>query len=877
MSAGGARSKGEGPAVAAIPSGSRKLVQSLKEIVNCSEAEIYAMLRECNMDPNEAVHRLLSQDTFHEVKSKRDKKKEIREPPESRSRTVNTNSGRGSKGGSDRGGRSTSSHSSLTDYGAGKGKPINKKENGGSVSPVLSVVESATVPSIPTKRPTVQSTSASMGNTMHATNFVDAIPTPVQSSSGFQNSWLGKPGHVSMADIVKMGRPQGKHPSMPIIASEKLYLSQNAEMLNGPHQNAKQVPVSVLPSEAKERLDSFQESTHLEDINHGLGTAGDQHMSNDGWSIHDEQPTDTVSISTEITGASAAYANPSLAAPGVVNTGSDLHRDSYLQNFQDLDERPNDKPQPIESIPVPERKVDVETSMDGSHSKRIDAYQSEDLEYDHHEAEDDAGISPTAETLIQLSIHEETITKTTEASPAVIIPDHLRVTNADCAHLSFGSFGSGAFSGSFPSNPLARNLEVAPAIDDASKIDESDARNFGYYNNGPHKSTLTENVATVSKTASENLDVTSISEPEVVRNHPLDVTHGLQNEFSSVSSYGLPTSSQPNAATYTYLQGNSQMQNVSPLSNLVQPNALQNNILAAASNPHLRDFDLHLSPLLINQSLPTKYGTMVSSIGGPTNSMPEAMKPGMFSNPQSAPPSLPTTTVLPSPALPQGLPVHHYSQPALPLGHYANMISYPILPPSYAYLPSLQQTLSPNSLFNQSSAVPSAGIEYSQPQYKSSLSVTSLPQASALPSAYGGFGSSSSIPGGFNLNHTTMASSTSIGFNEAVNQQYKEVSHYLALQQNENPPTMWIHGAGSRTMSPLPSSTFYNYQGQNQHSGFIRQAQPPSQLSGLGYSNLYLSQGGPSREHQQNPAEVNLNGSQTTQSQPSSQIWQHGY
>ncbi|RWV93051.1 hypothetical protein BHE74_00056119 [Ensete ventricosum] len=41
--------------------GSRKLVQSLKEIVNCAEAEIYAMLRECNMDPNEAVHRLLSQ------------------------------------------------------------------------------------------------------------------------------------------------------------------------------------------------------------------------------------------------------------------------------------------------------------------------------------------------------------------------------------------------------------------------------------------------------------------------------------------------------------------------------------------------------------------------------------------------------------------------------------------------------------------------------------------------------------------------------------------------------------------------------------------------------------------------------------------------
>ena len=48
-------------AAAPIPTGSRKLVQSLREIVHCPEPEIYAMLRECNMDPNEAVHRLLAQ------------------------------------------------------------------------------------------------------------------------------------------------------------------------------------------------------------------------------------------------------------------------------------------------------------------------------------------------------------------------------------------------------------------------------------------------------------------------------------------------------------------------------------------------------------------------------------------------------------------------------------------------------------------------------------------------------------------------------------------------------------------------------------------------------------------------------------------------
>ncbi|XP_023633567.1 uncharacterized protein LOC17876047 isoform X2 [Capsella rubella] len=62
----------------AIPESSREIVQTMKEVVNCSEQEIYAMLVECNMDADEAITRLLSQDSFQEVKSKRDKKKETK-------------------------------------------------------------------------------------------------------------------------------------------------------------------------------------------------------------------------------------------------------------------------------------------------------------------------------------------------------------------------------------------------------------------------------------------------------------------------------------------------------------------------------------------------------------------------------------------------------------------------------------------------------------------------------------------------------------------------------------------------------------------------------------------------------------------------------
>ncbi|KAL0362095.1 UNVERIFIED_CONTAM: GBF-interacting protein 1 [Sesamum calycinum] len=61
-----------------IPSGVKKTIEDIKEITgqNHSEDEIYAMLKECSMDPNETTQKLLLLDTFHEVKRKRDKRKE---------------------------------------------------------------------------------------------------------------------------------------------------------------------------------------------------------------------------------------------------------------------------------------------------------------------------------------------------------------------------------------------------------------------------------------------------------------------------------------------------------------------------------------------------------------------------------------------------------------------------------------------------------------------------------------------------------------------------------------------------------------------------------------------------------------------------------
>ena len=159
------------------------------------------------------------------------------------------------------------------------------------------------------------------------------------------------------------------------------------------------------------------------------------------------------------------------------------------------------------------------------------------------------------------------------------------------------------------------------------------------------------------------------------------------------------------------------------------------------------------------------------------------VKPEVFSAAQPTAQALPSSNIhnAGGPALPQHLPIHPYSQPTLPLGHFANMIGYPFLPQSYTFLPSaaFQQP------FHQLPAAVAAAMKYSPlPQYKSSIAGSSLPQSPALPPGYGGFTSSANnIPGNFSLNPSAALASTTMGFGEAsLSSHYKEGSHYLQPQ-----------------------------------------------------------------------------------------------
>lgn len=111
----------------------------------------------------------------------------------------------------------------------------------------------------------------------------DGLSSATQPS-GFQSSWLGVPGHVSMADIVKMGRPHGKASTV-----------SNSHI----HSNV---------------LATSDHSSKVVDIHGEPGIAVNQHLSaNDDWPAIEQPPVATLSSVVEAPSDSDPYADPSIS------------------------------------------------------------------------------------------------------------------------------------------------------------------------------------------------------------------------------------------------------------------------------------------------------------------------------------------------------------------------------------------------------------------------------------------------------------------------------------------------------------------------------------------------------------------------------------
>ncbi|KAL2341495.1 hypothetical protein Fmac_009435 [Flemingia macrophylla] len=836
---GGSHNNGGGKGLSAtIPASSRKMVQSLKEIVsNFPDHEIYATLKDCNMDPNEAVSRLLSQDPFHEVKSKREKKKEIKDPTDSRSRgsgTNNTSSRGGSRAGTDRhGGRSGANQFGSGDSGL-QGKPVYKKENGAPSYGGSSA--SGVVGNNPNRRPSSHSDFVVTEKT-YALGIGDG-PSSSSQRAGLQSAWTGNVGQVSMADIVKMGRPQARS-SM-----------HNPSIQSGNHQN-----VWMPPAASDNHLHSSQ----------GHASKVSETNTNQGYAIVDNVPRNDEWPCIENQHDVRVYADVDAHANSEYYVDSSSFPEADWQQKTHLDEHGAE-----------------DGSIENAGNVESASISAKSTSEDNTEVEDD--VSSVAANIERLNIQrDDQGTEQEDDNPSVVIPNHLQLHTPECMNLSFGSFGTGkplSGSGPYTSRPLKSNMEDSSGSTDVSTIEYSDARNPDYYGDEHLVTTTTSDenlVQGADVSAGGTYEHTSISQQEALNSEGPETAQENQYSFPS-SSHGFTyENAQQPEATFPLSQTSSQMQNLTPFSGVMAHTNSLPGALLASSGQTARE-DIPYLPFPATQSMPTKYSNIASSIGGSTITMSEALRASGISTPQPNAQTLSGANVATGPALPQHLAVHPYSQPTLPMGHFANMISYPFLPQSYTYMPSaFQQTFAGNSTYHQSLAA-------MLPQYKNNVSVSSLPQSAAIPPGYG-FGSSTSIPGGnFSLNPPAAPTGTSIAYDDVLNSQFKDNNHMMSLQQNENSP-MWVQGPGSRTMSAVPPSTYYSLQGQNQQAGGFRQRQQQQQqqqssqhFGPLGYPNFYQSQTGMSLEQlpQNHPREANLGGPQS-QPKQSPQIWQNSY
>lgn len=92
---------------------------------------------------------------------------------------------------------------------------------------------------------------------------------------------------------------------------------------------------------------------------------------------------------------------------------------------------------------------------------------------------------------------------------------------------------------------------------------------------------------------------------------------------------------------------------------------------------------------------------------------------------------------------------------------------------------AFQQPFAGNSTYHQSLAAV-------LPQYKNSVSVSSLPQSASVASGYGGFGNTASIPGNFPMNPAAAPSGTNLSYDDMLSSQYKDTNHLMSLQQVSN-------------------------------------------------------------------------------------------
>lgn len=818
-----------------IPAAAKKIVQNLKETLNknCTDSEIYAVLVDCNMDPNDAFQRLLSQDTFKEVKSKRERRKEMKETQESRARCNNVTVNRGVRFGSDQVvGRTGSTENNYNEL----DKTAYKREIG-SAAPSGSSSSSYTYRAtgkIINEQPPINSDFFNADNRRQIIGTGDTISSSMQLCSGHQPTWPGlSKGQVSLADIVR-GRPLNKGSQMsseisctsqPAVLPDSIqYHNKSPQVLSSPELH--QEPYSSHPSNFSETI-------------HGSGRSAGQHDFDNEWPVIEHLSAASGSVVTDAfaTSDTDGYSNRTCLYSDRAKLLRHSESDDVQISQRHYDSH-NQSANSNGSVSVPSRQIFADGGGGVSNEdllKETSSYDSHghmfqegianvsDLSSQNYSASlnDDvvSAVSSAVANLQQLNIGKEelVVMPPTENQSAVVLPNHLQTFAADCSHLSFGTYKSGVASASptaVVSNSIESNLDVSAADSSSAMYNFSnseyhDAEQFGFMRD-THRVTA----------KARNYDPPVSSQPELMKQDIPEATR----EQEYITTLSLPGTSI-----------NDIQQSVSNFPFVVEPNA--RNLHSVPSETNLENIPSGLlaptrqslrmrdsSSFLAMQSMPLGYGSAVSLPA--TIPMSEILNSGTFSLPQISPHDLTGSNLIRRDALPHRQAVHSYAQSRLPSGKLGNMIGYPSMPQGQTHVPSALQHAYPEaSVFHNSLA----GMNYILPQYRGSATMGGLPLSNNGPSAYGSFVGSSTLPMG-----------AAVGYSGPPHSHHMDGNSLPHHQHNRS--STWDLGASRQTPSLHSDSAYYSLLRQNQHHPRYQVDQQASQhFESLGYPNTYHS------------------------------------
>ncbi|KAF7833210.1 GBF-interacting protein 1-like [Senna tora] len=791
MSGGGIR--------ASIPSSVRKTIQNIKEITgNHSEEEIYAMLKECSMDPNETAQKLLLQDTFHEVKRKRDRRKENlnnREFVESRWRP-------GTQGRGVRGGRF------LSDATGNKNSDTGK-DNG------ISQVTEKGVPSLPASQETkTKERSSGAGSAPVVANGPAPVASGTTSSVNPSSSSAGSegtgPSSGSNTNLASTLPPSSSNKDQVLVPSNDIRFPGDVGGIR------REVGNQHPPGEFY--------ATNLADTKTAASGTG-------GSSVQGKIPgksqgaaknhlTESSPSSIAVTHGSSSTSRPS---------SNYSNRSQQLIGPQKAGSNKEWKPKPTNTInqgPGPASSSEGTAIL----AEETGKSQSVPCVLDSDEA------SKLQRKLEDLRLPQR----------HVILPNHIYVPDSEKTKFSFGSLGNtfgvntnyaSSQESDKSSTPVSETSQAIEETTDEQASSQTAAvtAEMGDYPDHPQSPTnvpenLSSNEVDVSSSAIQEYNEAKQDAPLPSGGQQYSVVNTSPNYSFGFVPPMLGTQLPP------FDTSEAQARDISRLPSFVVHQPFDPASYYAQFYRSGADGDGRISPFQ-SGGVSAKYGGNVSVLPVPNSQ--SLQEGGVLSTTGPTPlvtqaaglmQSSIAVTQQPVPVFrpPSGVHISHYPPNYIPYGHYFS--------PFYVPPPAIHQFLgngafSPqpqaSTVYPPPPAAAATGMKYPLQQYKPGTNTTS-PAHIVMPSAYGAYGSS---PAGYNPGSAaTAGNSTS---NEDLGpSQFKENNVYISGQQSEG-SAVWVAAPG-REIPSLPTSSFYNIPPQGQHVTFA-----PTQAGHGTFAGIY--------------------------------------